>query len=697
MPGERIILTLLAQLALILAVTRLMGWIFSRFRQPQILGEILAGILLGPSLLGWVAPHAFGRIFPAETLPILSVLGQIGLMFFVFLMGLQLDSALVGGRSKSTIAIRLVSITFPFVLGLGIALPFYDWSIALFMAIALSATAFPVLARILTERNLHRSQAGLISIASAAAHNLVTWCVLAFLLLIVRHSIQLVIFAAIYLLTMAVLIRPLLARIQMLYQQQDCLGQNMLAAMVLLVLASSFAAQWVGLHALMGSLVLGLLMPRNAQFIRDLTKKFEDFILVFLLPVFFAHVGLNTQIALLNSPQMWAFAIVILLIACIGKIGGGMVAAHFSKLPWRDSAAVGILLNTRGLVLLVILSIGRELQLIPPPLFGIMVLTALITTGMTTPLLNRLDPPRSRIPEQTLTPAQFCILIPISLPKSGGPLVQIADPLIGPTRESGKLLALHLRRPTEHEVFHPPDETESHTALTPLLSQAQARDLPVEPITFVSNDVPSDIAQTAANHSVNLVLMGYHNPIFGKAMLGGTVHRVLTSCPTDIGVFVDRGLRNIDRILIPYLGSPHDILALELAARIVRNTSAQATILHVVPPMSVSAAKSAEAKRTAEKMFDNGSENASIRFQVIEDSSPAGVVLHQAREFDLVIIGVAEEWGLESRLFGWRPEKIARDCPASLLIVRKFCQPQEIPISNPIHSQSTPVDPHVAI
>ncbi|HEV8291967.1 MAG TPA: universal stress protein, partial [Tepidisphaeraceae bacterium] len=201
--------------------------------------------------------------------------------------------------------------------------------------------------------------------------------------------------------------------------------------------------------------------------------------------------------------------------------------------------------------------------------------------------------------------------------------------------------------------------------------------VPVEPITFVSNDIPADIAQTVANHHVNLVLMGYHNPIFGKAMLGGTVHRVLTTCPTHVAVFVDRGLRNIDRILVPYLGSAHDALALELAARIVRNTTAQATVLHVVPPMTPSAAKSADAKRAVEKIFETQTDSASVSFQVVEDSSPVGVVLHRARDFDLVIIGVAEQWGLESRLFGWRPEKIARDCPASLLIVRNFAKVEE--------------------
>jgi len=311
--------------------------------------------------------------------------------------------------------------------------------------------------------------------------------------------------------------------------------------------------------------------------------------------------------------------------------------------------------------------------------------------------LNRFYPPKSRIAAPTTASQEFSILIPISLPKSGGPLVQIADALIGPARDSGKLLALHLHRREEHESFHAPPEAESEAALTPLLSQAQARALPVEPITFVSNDIPADIAHTAATRGVNLVLMGYHNPIFGKAMLGGAVHRVLTACPTHVAVFVDRGLRNIDRILVPYLGSAHDALALELAARIVRNSTAQATILHVVAPMTASAPKSAEAKRAVEKTFNTIADSTSVSFQVVEDSSPVGVVLHYARDYDLVIIGVAEEWGLESRLFGWRPEKIARDCPASLLIVRKFAKAEESTATTQLQQPAPTPSPRVAV
>jgi nucleotide-binding universal stress UspA family protein len=497
---------------------------------------------------------------------------------------------------------------------------------------------------------------------------------------------------------MTFLIRPLLKRLQLIHEQRGRLGHNMLAAILLLVLASSFTTQWIGLHAFFGAFVLGVLMPKNPKFIRHLSEKFQDFTLVFLLPLFFAYIGLNTNFALLDSAQIWAFALLLLAIACIGKIGGVFLAGRLFNLPWRDSAATSVLLNTRGLILLIILSVGLDVGVIHPQLFAVMVLVILGTTAVTTPLLNRIYPARLRTIEPAAKTAEFSILIPISLPKSGGPLVQIADAVIGPARHMGKLLALHLRRSGDHEPFHSTDDqTESEAALIPLLSQARARSLPVEPITFVSNDIPSDIAQTASGRNVNLVLMGYHNPIFGKAMLGGTVHRVLTTCPAHVAVFVDRDLRNIDRILVPYLGSAHDALALELAARIVRNTTAQVKILHVVPPMTPSAARSAEAKRAVEKIFDTRADSAAVNFQVVEDSSPAGVVLHRARDFDLVIIGVAEEWGLESRLFGWRPEKIARDCPASLLIVRKFAKAEESTAKSDLQQPAPSPAPRVAI
>jgi nucleotide-binding universal stress UspA family protein len=266
------------------------------------------------------------------------------------------------------------------------------------------------------------------------------------------------------------------------------------------------------------------------------------------------------------------------------------------------------------------------------------------------------------------------ILIPVSLPKSGGPLLQLAEMLAGPDRAG--LYALHLRRPDNHEAFHPESVDGEDPALTPLLAQARARNLVVEPITLMSQNVPEDIAAVSAARDVDLVLMGFHNPVFGKALLGGTVHKVLASCPAHVAVFVDRGFRSAARILVPFLGGSHDRFALELANRIAQNTSAQVTILHVIAPLS-GAARNAAAGQFPNPLPPN------LRLQVVEDTSPAGVVLHQAQLYDLVVIGVSEEWGLESHLFGWRPERIARDCPASLLIVRHFTPPTAATASHP--------------
>jgi nucleotide-binding universal stress UspA family protein len=314
-----------------------------------------------------------------------------------------------------------------------------------------------------------------------------------------------------------------------------------------------------------------------------------------------------------------------------------------------------------------------------------MVVMTLVTTAMTTPLLNLVYPRKPfGVGRETASgggraevepPRGYSVLIPVSLPKSGGPLVQLADTLIGADREHSRLLAIHLRKPADHEAYRSGLDEASpgqDEALAPLLAQARGRSIPVEQTSFLSRDVPGDIATAAKEQRVDLVLMGFHKPVFGKTILGGTVHRVLQQCECDVAIFVDRGFRTARRVLVPYLGSGHDRLALELAARMARSTDVQVTVLHIVPPMRGRDMRTINAvKETVGALFRDATERASLTFRLIEDESPVGVVLHQSQTADLVIIGVAEEWGLESHLFGWRPERIARDCPSSLLIVRK--------------------------
>jgi nucleotide-binding universal stress UspA family protein len=276
-----------------------------------------------------------------------------------------------------------------------------------------------------------------------------------------------------------------------------------------------------------------------------------------------------------------------------------------------------------------------------------MILMALVTTGMTVPILNLVYPRRlfSRAEPGAAEAGipGFSILIPVSLPKSGAPLVQLADTLIGHDRENSRLFAIHLRKPTDHEAYRSGLDEAAQThdqALAPLLAQARGRSIPVK-------------------------------PVIGKQILGGTVHRVLQQCESDVAIFVDRGFRTARRILVPYLGSDHGRLALQLAARMAKHTDAQVTVLHVVPPMRGIGGKPTGAKEAVDRVFHEPGHDTPVTFRVIRDESPVGVVLHQAQNADLVIIGVAEEWGLESHLFGWRAQRIARDCPSSLLIVRK--------------------------
>ena len=705
MPQKDVLLILLVQIALILALSRIMGMLFARLRQPQVMGEMVAGILLGPSVLQQVAPNVFAVLFPAESIGYLNILSQIGVVFFLFLVGLELDVNMIRRSGRAAMVISQVSIALPFALGIGLTIYLYGHTslfenhgprvelraAALFMGAAMSITAFPVLARILTERNLHKTSVGAISIACAAVDDASAWCILAFVVAVAQmrgrqDAIETAIFAVAYVTFMLLVMRPALRRLELVYERQGRLSQNVVAAIFLLVLASAYTTEKIGIHALFGAFLMGAIMPKGTQFVRQLSEKLEDYTVVLLLPVFFAFAGLNTRINLLNEPSLWAMTGLIIAVACVGKFGGSAVAARLCGIGWRQASAIGVLMNTRGLMELVILNIGLQLGVITDRVFAMMVIMALVTTAMTTPLLHWVYPFQAFRREGLGAGAGaggrgapatkgFSILLPVSLPKSAPPLAQLADIISGPQTAGRKLFALYLRRPVDHEAYHGglDDEAEARAPepMAALLVETERRGVPTEPISFVTRDVAADIDAVARDRQVDLVLMGFHKPVLGQAMLGGTVHRVLEVCGTDVAIFVDRGLHSVRKILVPYMGSMHDRLAMELAGRMARSTEAEVTVLHVVPPQRGADGQVLGAKAAVERVFQDPTQPTPVTFRVVEDLSPVDVVLEQARQFDLVVIGVAEEWGLESHLFGWRPERIARDCPSSLLIVRK--------------------------
>ena len=673
------VFTLLLQVALILTLGRVMGTLALRLRQPKVVGEMLAGIMLGPSLLGWFAPW----VFPSASIPLLNVLAQMGVILFLFLIGLELDVQQIRQRGRAVLLISQASILVPFAGGallcwylytqLFAQVPHRFATIALFMGAAMSITAFPVLARILSERGLTRSSLGSIAIACAAVVDVLGWCALAFVVAYARAQgwgpgLITGGLASLYVLVMLYLVKPQLNRLETLYERPGQSSQTVLAMVLVLAIVSAAATEWIGIHALFGAFLMGVVMPKGARFSRMVREKLEDLTVIFLLPIFFAYAGLRTQIGLLASGHLWLLTGLIIAVACLGKFGGSALAARLSGLNWREASAIGVLLNTRGLMELVILTIGLDMGVITPTVFAMMVIMALVTTAMTTPVLHWVYPRRmfetTPVDEHTAA-VEFGVLIPISRPESGPALARIAS-LLGNGKSQVKIYGLTLQRPAELETFGYglQEESPAQQVLGPLLQQASDLKVPVEQISFPSRDVPSDIARVARAKRIDLVMMGFHKPVIGNAILGGTVHRVLTGTDADVAILVDRGLPSAMRILVPYQGSPNDRLAVELAGRLATSPGVTVTILHVVAEPQKRAGTGPSITR---KNFPG-----SVQVLVVEGMTPVQAVLGQSGEFDLALIGLSEEWGLESHLFGLRAERIAAQWQGSLLLVRKY-------------------------
>jgi Kef-type K+ transport system membrane component KefB len=398
---------LIAQIGVILITARLVGGLFRKLRQPRVIGEMVAGILLGPSLLGWVGPGVSATLFPADSLGQLSALSQIGLMLFMFLIGSELDLEQLRKQGRAATFISQASIIAPFILGFLLALYLYPrvstpdvnfTGFALFMSIAMSITAFPVLARILTERNLLRTNVGGLAITCAAVNDVMAWCLLAGIVVIVRASnLPLPLWAtvgglAVFVAAMLFVVKPVLRKFLAPGERPGGLSYDGMALILLVTLASGWVTESLGVHALFGAFLAGVVMPRDHEFSHELWQRFEGLTVVFLLPLYFAFTGLRSSFLLIVGSGMWFYCVLIIALAVIGKFGGAMVAARISGMPWREASAVGVLMNTRGLVELIILNIGLDLGVLSPALFSVMVLMALVTTFMTTPLLDWIYP-----------------------------------------------------------------------------------------------------------------------------------------------------------------------------------------------------------------------------------------------------------------------------------------------------------------
>jgi Kef-type K+ transport system membrane component KefB len=391
------------QIAVILATCWMVGELFRRIGQPKVVGEMFAGIMLGPSFLGWIAPDVSTYLFPASSLGFLNALSQIGVIFFMFLVGLGINPKELRREGHAAVLTSHVSITGPFVLAGVLALYLYPrrseagvsfTSFALFLGAAMSITAFPVLARILAERNMLGGRLGTVAIACAAVDDATGWCILAYIVALVRsahaaNSIWMILGGVVAFSWMMIYgVRRLLTGFETAYRRKGALSEDMMALMILLVLVSALCTERLGIHLLFGAFLIGAIMPKEPRFVRCVVDRFETITATLLLPLFFAFTGLRTNIGLVKGPEMWMDCGLIVAIATAGKLGGSTLAAWLSGMPGREAAGLGTLMNARGLMELVILDVGLDIGVISPVLFSMMIIMALITTFMTTPLLN---------------------------------------------------------------------------------------------------------------------------------------------------------------------------------------------------------------------------------------------------------------------------------------------------------------------
>jgi Kef-type K+ transport system membrane component KefB/nucleotide-binding universal stress UspA family protein len=707
------VILVLVEVLIVIGLSRLVGLAFKSIKQPLVIGEIVAGIMLGPSLFGLIAPHAAATLFPPETIPFLNVLSQVGLIFFMFLIGLELNSKYLSGNLQAAVLTSNVSIVVPFSLTTILSLLLYPLvsngtvsftAFTLFLGAAMSITAFPVLARIITENNLQGTRLGTLALTCAAVDDVTAWCLLALAIAVARHgsidlqAILTIITSLLYIGFMFTVGRWFLKRLITHYRRAGRLSQFVLALIYMGVVASALITELIGIHLIFGAFLLGAAMPKDAELVRELAIKTEDFVLIFLLPVFFAYSGLKTQISLLNRPELWLLCALILGVAIAGKYIGTYVAARVSGINKREASALGWLMNTRGLTELIVLNIGLELGVISPLLFTMLVIMALVTTFMTSPLLEwtypkrliRLDLVEAEVEQETDTEVTesiesfvtpYRILVPVANPTTQKGLLQLAVGIAFNYGQSAVINPFSLIELEEDYSFEStPTEAnrliaERRQQLEELISTLEPPSIysHIHPIVRISSNVARETAQIAKIEQPDLILVGWHRPAFSNNRLGGRVGQILTTAPVDVAVFVDKGGERLESLLVPYSANIHDDLALILALRLLINRDT--CMLHILQFLTVNQTQD-ELSYELHAMIERlpASVRERIEIKTVAAPEPMEAVVTASENVDLTIAGTSRAWGIERQTLGRYTDELAIKCRSSLLITRRYSQ-----------------------
>lgn len=575
---------LLIQIIAVLLMVRLFGFLFKHIGQPGVIGEIVAGIVLGPSVLGYFFPGAFQALFPADSLTNLELLSQVGLVLFMFVIGMELDFRVLKNKINETLVISHAGILVPFFLGILASYWIYEeyaalhtafLPFALFIGISMSITAFPVLARIIQERNMTKSPLGTLTIASAANDDVTAWCLLAVVIAIAKagtfasalYSIGL---TALYIIIMFLVVRPILKKVGEVYANQEVINKTFVAMILLILIVSSTITEVIGIHALFGAFMAGVVMPPSMGFRKVMMEKVEDIALVFFLPLFFAFTGLRTEIGLINSPELWWVCLLLVTVAVVGKFGGCAVAARLVGESWKDSLTIGTLMNTRGLMELVALNIGYEMGVLPPSIFVILVIMALVTTFMTTPLLHLIE--RFYARREVRSSSKQKLIFCFGRPESGSSLLSIYYMLFGRMLKSEQVIAAHYTLGTDLNPLNAEQYEKESFAL--VNERAKELGLKIDTRYRVTDKLVQEMVRFTKKERPNMLLLGAGSKykadpsvpggVLWLSLFRDKIDEVMEQVKCPVAVFVNRDYRegtrvsfvlggSIDFFLLPYL------------------------------------------------------------------------------------------------------------------------------------------------
>jgi Kef-type K+ transport system membrane component KefB len=694
--------------AVVTVLARLVGTLAVALRQPRVIGEVFAGIALGPTVLGAISPDAQAALFPEDIVPYLEVAAQLGLIFYMFLIGLELDAQQIGRRAGQIALISNASVALPLALGLAVALPIYTLlapdtdflPFAIFIGVSMSVTAFPVLARILVERRMLKRPIGGVVLAAAAFDDVTAWLLIAFGTAVAVSGsfggvVVTIALGAVFCLLMALGIRPLLARVSAAYDEAGRIPGGWIALIFAGVLLSAYATEEIGIALIFGAFVMGLIMPRHAGLTEDVTRRMEDFVVILLLPLFFAVTGLRTDVGLLDRPELWLITAVLLLAALLGKLFGAAAAALVAGFDRRSAAVIGTLMNTRGLTELIVLNLALEKGVISDALFAMLVIMALVTTVMTGPMLKALDPdnelgapveeelkqaramslaefPALAIPEESILVAPQG---EAALPH----LLALAEPLArsDPPRE---LILARLVRPTRGAAVRGGLQTENRVLEEASREVEAARRELIETgvssraVAFVAPDPGADLARLAEMEEVAFLLMDGQRPVIGEGVPRGAVGAVLRGAPCDVGVLVAREHAPVAPgphapVVVPFGGAEHDWAALELGAWMSAATGAPLRLLGA-------AGQTDDRARVSRLLGDAGllvQQYAGVAAEPLVSEPGREKVLEAAEAAGLLVVGLSDRWRHEG--LGPTRSTIAKAATAPVLFIRRGTRP----------------------